>query len=221
MQNAMPTAGRMYEMKKSMVEILKERNYRLDEENKRFSVTPSYDTAEELVDTHISTPDRIVFLEEDSDMLMYYLQDIPKGYQCDLDLRIKDFEGYQPKAFLDALQNSIDMWLNRFESEKKKQHRLFYALLISGIIFLIIMALAEGHILFKNETADSIVSEILDIGGWVFIWEAFTVRFLTPSETFRKWQTLRKKLHRISLSDAEGHTLEALSRSDLFDHELG
>lgn len=197
-------------------ELLK-RNYRLDEKNRIFTIVLHYDSASELVDKRVSAADRVTLSDEISDILLHYLDDIPKGYQCNVDMRIDDYEGYQPKALESALKHMLALDHLRYRRDKRKQRLLTAALLCAGVVFMVIMALASGHALFNNETADEIAAEILDIAGWVFIWEAFTVRFLTPSEALKKGVAFLSKINQISFSNSEKQTLVTCNHDEIYN----
>ena len=186
------------------LELLK-RNFRLDEGTKTFTMVLRYDSAEELVDGRMSTPENVILNGEIGGDIMNCLQDIPRGYRGSVELRVADFGDYRPESLMEAARLRIAMSQVRCVREEVKNSRLFWTLVGAGVLFLAFMAYAESRNMFND-----LIMEILDIGGWVFIWEGFTVRFLTPSEILHEGRVFRKKLRTLSLTDEKDRVLQSM-----------
>ena len=186
------------------LELLK-RNFRLDGESKTFTMVLRYDSAEELVDGRMSTPENVILSGELAEDLLNRIQDIPKGYRCDVELRIADYGEYRPESLMEAVRVRMAMTQLRGLREEIRHRLLFWALVGAGVLFLAFMAFAESRNLFNG-----VIMEVLDIGGWVFIWEGFTVRFLTPSEILHEGRVFRKKLRTLSLTDEKDRVLQSM-----------
>lgn len=170
--------------KKKNVELLK-RLFELDEENKVFDIRLKLDNLDPLVDKSISTEKNLVLNEEADGFILHYLSDIPSGYKCNMTLQIADYEGYSKDAVKDAFKESLNLNRIRFKKEDRRKKLLVLIMTIAGLL-LVVLSKTVFSSLFQNPTANAIVIEMLDIAGWVFLWEAVTVLFLNPSEILRK-----------------------------------
>ena len=188
---------------------LLKRSLQLDEETKTFTLVLRYDSAEELVDGRMSSPENVILNGELAEDLLNRIQDIPRGYRCDVELRIADYGGYRPESLIESIKLRLAMAQVRAVREEIRHRLLFWALVGAGVLFLAFMAFAESRNLFND-----LIMEILDIGGWVFIWEGFTVRFLTPSEIRHEGREFRKKIRRLSLADEKGRILQSMDREE-------
>ena len=188
---------------------LLKRSLQLDEETKTFTLVLRYDSAEELVDGRMSSPENVILSGELGEDLLNRIQDIPRGYRCDVELRIADYGEYRPESLMEAVRVRMAMTQLRGLREEIRHRLLFWALVGAGVLFLAFMAFAESRNLFNG-----VIMEVLDIGGWVFIWEGFTVRFLTPSEILHEGREFGKKIRRLSLTDEKGRVLQSMDRDE-------
>ena len=78
----------------------------------------------------------------------------------------------------------MDMSRVRFRKENRKKTLIVILLILAGLLF-IVLSKTVLSALFTDPTMNSIFVEVLDIVGWVFIWEAVTLLFLNPSESLK------------------------------------
>ncbi|MBO8427517.1 MAG: hypothetical protein IAC58_03060 [Firmicutes bacterium] len=125
--------------------------------------------------------------------------DIPNVYRLDLVIKIKDYEGYSKEEALEYFKNGT--LFNTIKQIKLYHNKkiLSLILLILGVITLLAMVLLNTYV-FKNsdDIASQIISEVLDIAAWVFVWEAVTIYFLDRSEDKYKWKRFNKRVRNIS-----------------------
>ncbi len=183
------------------IELLKQK-YEFDEEKKLFTIRLKYSNASELIDEKISTPEKVIFTDEISDTILQYLDDIPKGYKSNIEFDITDYEGYSPKAFMDAFKYLLECDRMRFRKEKHKKNVMIAGLLSAGLFFLLIMILTLAFT-FINETVDEILTAVIEIASWVFIWEAIDLIFLSPTDTFKKGVVFFSKIESVSFSEGD------------------
>ena len=140
--------------------------------------------------------------DEISDTILQYLDDIPKGYKSNIEFDITDYEGYSPKAFMDAFKYLLECDRMRFRKEKHKKNVMIAGLLSAGLFFLLIMILTLAFT-FINETVDEILTAVIEIASWVFIWEAIDLIFLSPTDTFKKGVVFFSKIESVSFSEGD------------------
>lgn len=78
------------------------------------------------------------------------------------------------------------------------------ALLLSGIAILVVMALLQAFAFDGEQNAiENIVTEILDIAAWVFVWESVTIYFLERSAGKIQWEKSQDRLKAIRFETIE------------------
>ena len=182
------------------VELMKKR-FDVDEENKIVKVDIVYDKADDILvsnlDTRVPTFDREKF-----GRIKEVISDFPLDYKADLNIRIDDYQGYEAQEIIDGFNDAVELTHYSGNREHKKKWIQITFLLIAGIMLLNI--LARGVLenwLDLSETNASVFKEVFDITSWVFIWEAVSLSFLTPSDDRLMSLTLARRLNRVSLLD--------------------
>ena len=145
------------------------------------------------MDRSVSNDGKLHLNEDADDFILHYLKDIPAGYKCNMTLSIADYEGYDNKAVINAFREAMEMSRIRFRKENKKKILSVILLIIAGLLFIVLSKTVLSSV-FANPTMNSIFVEVLDIVGWVFIWEAVTILFLNPSEILKNGSLIVFKL---------------------------
>ena len=201
------------------LELMKKR-FDVDEENKIVQLNLTFDTADELleknIDSKVPTFDRGKF-EEITDTI----SDFPFDYKTDLNIKINDYQDYDSKELVDSLNDAVE--LNQYSGNKEHRKKWIQItfLLIAGIMILNIMA--KGFLdnwLGLEETTASVFREVFDITSWVFIWQAVSLMFLSPTITRRISMTLARRLNKVSLRDKDGNTLQEVDYFDLYQNTI-
>ncbi len=133
-----------------------------------------------------------------NDWKQQYSRDIPSGCKCKMNLYIADYEGYEKKTVINAFKEAMDMSRVRFRKENRKKTLIVTLLILAGLLF-IVLSKTVLSALFTDSTMNSIFVEVLDIDGWVFIWEAVTLLFLNPSESLKNGSQIVFKLKSFNL----------------------
>jgi hypothetical protein len=199
------------------IELLKKR-YEVDEERKLVFVELSYEKASDIL---LSDSLELKSPEIDPNIINRIsdiVKRIPLGYKIDVKLKIEDYEEYAADKILEAFNDAIE--LNHYSSynDRKKSALQIAFLLIGGIAFLMLMVTLSTHNWINEGSTKTIIVEIIDIVAWVFIWEAASILFLSPSEDRMQSIRYRTKLHEISLVDKEGKTLVHEDTEKLFSN---
>lgn len=186
---------------------LLEKHFKVDRDQKIIHLTFHYENASALLDTSIGNPENPFIQEEILEKISSLVSDLPPNYFAEISISIDDYEGYESKKLLSALNDSLELSHYRFEKQEKTKWLSSTLMVLVGIIVLLFMFIGnEGNWFGKGQIADLIV-EVLDIVGCVFIWEAVCVIFLSPNELRIMTRRIQIRTKKISFADREGKVL--------------
>ena len=163
------------------IELMKKR-FNVDEEKKIVDLTLNYESANDVLitnlDTKVPTFDRDKF-----GRIKEIISEFPIDYKVNLDITIQDYNGYEPEEMLEGFNDAVELTVYSGEKDHRKKWLQTTFLLIAGI--LVLFFIANGVI--QNwggitPTAAEVLREVLDISAWVFVWQAVSLAFLTPSD---------------------------------------
>ncbi len=195
--------------------------YEVDDENKLICFTLRFDSASELVEKEISTKEKPLIKYEILEMISEKIRSLPETYRADVKLDIKDLEGYTNESLMEAIKDSIEFSHYRSDKQVKKNWVLASIFILVGLVILLTAAfLASSAEEWVSTTNGSVFKEILDIAAWVFIWEAVSILFISPTEESIVENSLRIRLHSLTISSKkEGEdAIEEDSSYLLSDH---
>lgn len=109
-----------------------------------------------------------------------------------------DLEGYNENILKDILIGSIKFNFIKSNLSVKRKNVISIIFLLIGIILMLLnIILLKGNIFTitsNNQVWVDILSEVLDISSWVFVWEAVTIYFLEKIENRGKILLLKNKI---------------------------
>lgn len=200
------------------IDLLKE-YYAYDEDSKVFTIPLCYEKVEDILDMNVlDCKNHPRFKKEVLEEACELLMGLPTGTKADLCLRIKDYQGYDPDVLLESFNKAISLnqYRSRLEQKRSGITATILALVGAFILFLYIYGKHNGW--FGNDVEGmgyEFVTEILDIVGWVFIWEAVSVIFLYGNDYRSINAGLFIKINQIGFYDETGKNL--LSKEELKD----
>ena len=188
--------------------------YEIDNENRIATMPLHYEKASDLINNKIISKDNYLFDYEELTLINDMIKRIPIMYKVNIDLQIDDYEDYDPKELLSGFNDAME--LNQYNYQRENRFKFLKAaiLLLVGISILFTMAYAKLNGLFGSDDRASVYSEILDIIGWVFIWEMVTVAFLTPSELGVNSNMFKLRVRNISFSNSNKEILATENLTD-------
>lgn len=199
------------------IEILKEL-YEFNEEDKSFIFNLQYESVYDILDKDISTCEKPRFSNAFLNRISELIDDLPKEFKADIKLNIKDYEGYDPNVLALFFDKAIE--LNRYESkiESKKKSILSIGLIIIGILLITFLLVGENQGIFGSESniEYGIITTILDIASWVFIWEAVALLFLEVGEKKKLNLKLLLNINSISFLN-NGNELSKIDRKEVLE----
>lgn len=117
-------------------------------------------------------------------------------YKIELNLKVDDYEGYDPHKVIEAFNDTLE--LNQYKARKNRTHKELSSsiLILSGILLLFLMAIGKNYSWFGEGVKEEIITEVIDIAAWVFIWEAVTLIFLQMNSQTKFTLSVKKELEK-------------------------
>lgn len=157
--------------------------FQIDQENRLVYVKLRYEKASDVLEEDFGEEGSGMFKNSVLETIGQIYGHIPMEYRAEIELYIGDYEGYEPKEILTRFNEALE--LNNYQTQRDKRRRWLRAslLVLAGLAILALMGIGVTQQWFGAEgsASSSLWPEVLDIAGWVFIWEAVTVCFLQPS----------------------------------------
>ncbi len=217
---------------KTRENLLLEKYYNVDEDTRSVTITLKYESASELIDDSLEGEEYLINTDVISNITSH-LKNIPAIYKTDVKIKVKDFTGVNKDKIVEAFDDAIELNHYSLERENKRKWITTSILVLVGIIILFFNVVAKSSSWYgTNETTINIVSEVFDICAWVFIWEAVTVMFLTPTELSFNSNKLKLRVKSIEFSDFNNESFgelkfdlnnlkwDSIKRIDVFSHRL-
>ena len=204
-----------YEVSARNIEVLK-KYYPVDEAENTVTAQFQYDTAADLLDTQMNPGRSPQIRPELLEKIQDTISRTPMPYRLKVELKVDDLQENKPESVMDAFRDEIE--LMRFSKRANNRNMFFLSALlaIAGYFILGMMVVAESLGWFGSDFIASISEEVVDIAGWVFLWEAVTILFLESSERSVSDPGIRKRIASVSLLNSKGAVLASHSHDELF-----
>ena len=178
--------------------------YDVDEENKTVTIPLKYEKASDIIDLNVEAKNNYPISDPVMVSIVEKISTIPPGYKVKLNLIINDYEDYDKEILLQSLNDFLEF--NHYSIIREKKFFFIQAiiLLAIGISILVFNVFAKTNNLFSEE---SVLTEVFDIIAWVFVWQATTVAFLTPSEFDVNSTRFKLRVKSIALLDKDKNIL--------------
>ena len=180
--------------------------YRIDYEKRLVYVDIHFETASEMLESNFGRLDSPMFKTEVIEKIADVYPKIPFDYKTNIEFHIDDYEGYEPSDLLNRFNEALE--LKNYLSQKEKRKRWVQAalLLVAGLAVLAFMGFGTVNRWFGETGSEtsSLWVEVLDIVGWVFIWEAVTVLFLEPDKLHLMGIRIFSRTNAISFFNKDG-----------------
>ncbi|MGM9874171.1 MAG: hypothetical protein ACI31G_04655 [Bacilli bacterium] len=172
--------------------------YEVDEENMIATIKLKYHCIEDILDTAIISKTTPVFSREILEKLNYLIDEIPLGYKINIDFYIEDFLNYDIHDILKSFNDSLEKIQISNRKTNRRKHLVAAIFVILGISLLFLMIIGNNKSWFGSEIEGEIISEIIDISAWVFLWEAVTMLFLDINEKNIFSLKMKKRINSIA-----------------------
>jgi hypothetical protein len=183
--------------------------FTLDEEKRLATVKLRYDHFTDMLAPNIGEGKNRFFLKSVTDEMTEVLNLIPIDYQVNLIFEVKDYGPYSEEEAMGIAEDNLNFNYYQGKLQMKKKTRTALILFVIGILFLVFNILAVsmkwGHGALDTDSK-GIISEVLDIAAWVFIWESVSIYFFDRSEIRLRQSNFRYRIKDIQFtSPAETH----------------
>ncbi len=191
---------------KRQLELLRKR-YDIDEENKIIKITLRYEKASDVLMSHIGKKENPPFNPDVVDTINKLIESVPLNYKAEIHFDIKDYEGYDPHNIMQSFNDVLE--LRQYSARRGRKNRWLIStiLVLIGIVCLFLLATGKVNGWFGEGINSEIITEIIDITGWVFVWEAVSLMFLEPTEQATFTLKMREKVAFVSFNAESGEEL--------------
>lgn len=191
---------------KRQLELLRKR-YDVNEEKRIVKVTLRYEKASDVLLTNVGRKENPQFNPDVIDTINKLIENIPLNYRAEIHFDISDYEGYDPKNIMLSFNDALE--LRQYSARRGRKNRWLIStiLVLIGIVCLFLLATGKVNGWFGQGINSEIITEIIDITGWVFVWEAVSLMFLEPTEQATFTLKMREKIAFISFNTESGEEL--------------
>lgn len=195
------------------------KHFPVDEEKKIVHIQLKYPTASELLDLDMSTKENPFFKTDIQQRISDILTTLPMGYHATIELLVRDYEGYEPKAIMEAFNDSLELSHYDYQKENKKKRLSVALMVLMGLALLLVKSVGTLDSWFGavDSVKSDLISEIFDICGTVFIWEATSVIFLSPSEVSIQAKRFQFKVLSVAFLNTKGAVIAFENREQLYE----
>lgn len=153
--------------------------YEIDSENHLINIELHYEKASDLFEMDVVTKGTPKFKREILARISELLESVPENYKVDFSIKVDDYEGIKVDNILDSFKDQLEMF--NFQIYKVKSGRMFTAVILTLVSVAILFV--RQFLLNQQIIDDSILlTEMLDITAWVFLWEGVSTLFLRSDE---------------------------------------
>lgn len=168
--------------------------YKYDSEHNSYQIDVLLDAYEDVYDEWDASPFKRRDIEDEfDDFITDSSSDIPLKYGVVINLYLPKnaYDERKERLLVEAYENFYQFKLKRALKVRQNMNRKILNYLVLAIIFLFVGYFylpEEEGILFK------LVKEGIFIGGWVFLWEVFTLLFISESDQTREVKLIKRLL---------------------------
>jgi len=179
----------MFKKKKNYLKQI----YKMNPETKAYIVEISLDNYNEIFNGWDPSPIKRRDLDPDLVNFMEVCSsDIPLGFLLEIQLYMPQGQYDEEKENLSrvGIKNNFDFASHFIEKEINQISKKIILYIIMAIAFLSVGYLSMQKV--KPNVVTNILTEGLSIGGWVFLWEAFSLFFFSRQEVQSRQKMYRR-----------------------------
>ena len=182
------------------------RYFTIDKSKKSRTINLFFDSADELLENSHQSEDCRFFSPDVRNEIQSDLSKRPSTYKANIILHVKDYGGREPEVLNTKLNDSFSRMGYSHQDSRKNTWFAATRLALFGLATLYLRYFLQSEGYLNDQTTNrEIIKELRDTTATVFIWEAISILFVTPSEdTFANISSVRK-IRSISFADQEGN----------------
>lgn len=190
-----------------------------DLENQVASILIHYDSYEEIIDKHLSRPNRPVISNETVEYLTETTAVIPNSFRLDISIQIDDYGEYNHKQLLDSIKEVIEDTFYYYDEHSIKQKVLGITFIAIGILILAVKIAGKLTGIFGPTDAVyfEVLDTILDVFVWVLLWEGGYILFVRYEEDDTIFKKKIGAIHSLSMVDSKNKVLYSLDEDKFYE----
>ena len=194
------------------------KSFEFDMENHIATIPLHYETPEEMLDMHISSPSKPIVSDDIIDYLGELMTSVPGEFSVGFELTVDDYGEYSHESLLDALKVTIENTFYYHDENRKKDNILGVAFIIIGILLLAMETIggADGWYGAGDSLSAMFIETILDVMVWVLTWEGAALIFMTYANESTSFSQAMKRFHGLVFLDKSGKKLGGLDKEQLY-----
>ena len=207
--------GKIIDLSSNHQISLLEKYYDVDKEKRQINVKLYYDKASDLLDFEVGDQGKEMFNNDVFEKINKITDQFPSDYKANIIFVISDFEGYSVELLTEKLIDILD--INSYQVIKARKMNWFVAamLIFIGFSLLVTLGIAKEFNWFGSGLRKSVFEEMFDITSWVFIWQAVTILFLSPSELSKLGFKIIKRIHSFSYMNSNNEILNTITNEEI------
>lgn len=183
--------------------------YDIDQENRLIKIKLCYEKAEDLFEMDVVTKGTPKFKTEILARISELLESVPEDYKVDFAIKVDDYQGVVVDNIVESFKDQLEVF--NFQIYRVKSGRWLTAVILMlvsvGILFV------RRFLLNNNFIDDSVLlTEMLDITAWVFLWEGVSTVFLRSDEYRDISFKIVNALNSFSLYDKDNKVVSSYNR---------
>lgn len=159
--------------------------YKLNQETGRYIIEVSLDNYNEVFNGWDPSPIKRRDLDpEVKDFILNCSDDLPLNFEIELKFYVPKSQLDKEKEALtiDGVKNNFNFFILLARKELMNNRKKTIKYITLSILFLLLSYFSDKAIFFG--LFSTILKEGLFVGGWVFMWEAFSIIFFSDSEMY-------------------------------------
>lgn len=186
--------------------------YDIDLENRVITIVLHYEKASELFENDLVTKGTPKFKLEILARISELVETIPNDFKIDFKIDVDDYEGYKVDNIVESFKDQLEIF--NFQIYQVKFGRLLKAIIL---ILISVSILFVRQILINNSIIDDrvLLTEMLDIAAWVFLWEGVSTLFLRSDEYRNVTFKIINALKSFGLYDKNGNAVSVINREQI------
>ncbi|MCI1734428.1 MAG: hypothetical protein LKM30_01660 [Bacilli bacterium] len=175
--------------------------YDVDSEKMLVTATFHFQKASDFIDTSVGNKGHYLLQPAVWDKIEETYKRIPNVYSINYVFDIQDMEGHTVDELLAVFEENIELAFYDSRLALTRKRKTAILLTLVGVILLV----TDVAIRLWSGISDlnrEIISEVIDIAAWVFVWEAVSVYFLEGGELRSRLRTIHRRINEVSIVTA-------------------
>lgn len=174
--------------------------FSVDDDKGIVTATVRFDSFDEMLNPNLGDQKERMLSEEVKDSIERVFKIVPRFYKVAFDFHIGDFGHWTLDDAYRIFDENTKLWHWNTKRSLSWKSKGAIVLTLVGFIVLVINAMFVAFHWgdqIENGPLKEIISEILDIAAWVFIWEAVTLYFIDRNQIKFKEGDFRRRIARV------------------------